>query len=216
MNRAAGSALLAGLLPIVVVNLAFWLNVQHGLAGCFPYVEGCWSVSRGVRDGPGLWFFKAAALPTAVFMALTWRWLPGELSGPWTRRLGTIGALCLLVYAFALGTDGEFYKWMRRYGVVFYFGLTGIAQLMVANRLWRLGRPMARFRPRASTVVYLTLAAFTWGVGLVSAFKRQLFDDPSVIDRVQNAMEWNFALGLALLFLGLAGVLVAPGARGMR
>ena len=55
-------------------------------------------------------------------------------SDPW---LGIPVSLpAVLVYAGALGTEGEFYKWMRRYGVVFYFGFTGIAQLLVANRLF--------------------------------------------------------------------------------
>ena len=80
MTRVAWFALLAGALPILAVNLAFWLNVQAGLPGCFPYLDGCYSVSRGVRDGPGLWVFKATALPAAVFMALTWWSLPDDLA----------------------------------------------------------------------------------------------------------------------------------------
>jgi hypothetical protein len=199
--------MIAGALPILAVNLAFWINVQEGLPGCFPYLEGCWSVSRAVRDGPGLWLFKLLILPAVAAMILTWWCLPPRLSGPWTVRLGTAGALAALVYAAALGTEGEFYKWMRRYGVVFYFGFTGIAQLLVANRLWR-----ERFRGNRHSVprshgLYGILVLFTWGTGLLSAFKRRLFDDPALIDRVQNAAEWNFALGLSLLFLALAAVL---------
>jgi hypothetical protein len=206
-HRAFWSAGVAGILPILAVNLAFWMNVQDGLAGCFPYLEGCHSVSRAVRDGPGLWLFKALALPTAVAMAMTWWWLPPSLSGPWTLRLGVVGALALAVYAATLGTDGELYKWMRRYGVVLYFGLTGIAQLLVANRLWRSRNARKRHRIPTSQVVYGVLVLFTWGTGLLSAFKRRLFDDPLIIDRVENAAEWNFALGLALLFVALAAVL---------
>jgi hypothetical protein len=207
VRRAGWSALVAGVLPILAVNLAFWINVQEGLAGCFPYLDGCWSVSRAVRDGPGLLLFKGLVLPTAVAMVLTWWWLPPTLSGTWTRRLGVIGALALLVYAAALGTDGDFYKWMRRYGVVFYFGCTGIAQLLVANRLWRLQREQRRGLPPWPVAAYLLLALLTWGVGLLSAFKRRLFDDPALVDQVENAAEWSFALGLALLFVVLAAVL---------
>ena len=137
LRRVRWSATIAGALPILAVNLAFWINVQEGLPGCFPYLDGCWSVSRAVRDGSGLWLFKLLILPAVAAMILTWWGLPARLSGPWTVRLGIAGALAALVYAGALGTEGEFYKWMRRYGVVFFFGLTGIAQLVVANRLWR-------------------------------------------------------------------------------
>ncbi len=204
MTRAAWFAVAAGALPIVAVNLAFWINVQAGLPGCFPYIDGCYSVSRGVRDGPGLWVFKAGALPAALFMALTWRDLPADLAGRWTRRLGMIGAAALVLYTIGLGTEGEFYKWMRRYGVVLFFGLTGIAQLVVANRLWR-GRGDRGLRP--AEVMYLSLAVLTWAVGLLSAFKRRLFDDPTIVDQVESAAEWSFSLGLGLLFLALGMVL---------
>jgi hypothetical protein len=207
VRRACWSAIIAGALPILAVNLAFWVNVQEGLPGCFPYLDGCWSVSRAVRDGPGLWLFKLLILPTVAAMILTWWWLPAALSGPWTVRLGIAGALAALLYAAALGTDGELYRWMRRYGVVFYFGFTGIAQLLVANHLWkRSTRGVPGSKP-VSHVIYGAVTLFTWGVGLLSAFKRRLFEDLALIDRVENAAEWNFALGLSLLFLALAAVL---------
>jgi hypothetical protein len=208
VTRAAWFALLAGAVPVLAVNLAFWLNVQAGLPGCFPYLDGCYSVSRGVRDGPGLWVFKSAALPTVLFMVLTWRTLPDDLAGKWARYLATFGAVALLFYAVGLGTEGEFYKWMRRYGIVFFFGFTGIAQLHVANRLWRQRGDTVDAGISWPNRLYLLLAVVTWAVGLLTAFKRQLFDDPLLIDRIENAAEWCFALGLGLLFMGLALVLV--------
>ena len=96
---------------------------------------------------------------------------------------------------------------MRRYGVVFFFGLTGIAQLVVANRLWRTRAGRAGGGLRAVEMVYLLLAALTWAVGLLSAFKRRLFDDPTIVDQVENAAEWGFSLGLGLLFVALGMVL---------
>jgi hypothetical protein len=207
LRRVRWSATIAGALPILAVNLAFWINVQEGLPGCFPYLDGCWSVSRAVRDGSGLWLFKLLILPAVAAMILTWWGLPARLSGPWTVRLGIAGALAALVYAGALGTEGEFYKWMRRYGVVFYFGFTGIAQLLVANRLWKERWRGNRDPVPRSHGLYGVLTLLTWGTGLFSAFKRRLFDDPALIDRVENAAEWNFALGLSLLFLALAAVL---------
>ena len=66
----------AGLLPVLAVNLAYLINVTSGADLCFPYLEGCQSVSRGLRSGPGLWLFKLLALPCAVFMMLAWRETP--------------------------------------------------------------------------------------------------------------------------------------------
>ena len=46
-------ALWAGLLPILAVNTAYLVNMLLGAETCFPYLEGCHSVSRGLRSGPG-------------------------------------------------------------------------------------------------------------------------------------------------------------------
>ena len=36
--------------------------------------------------------------------------------------LGAMSAMALAVYATFLGTEGEAYRFLRRYGVVVYFG----------------------------------------------------------------------------------------------
>ncbi len=197
----------AGVLPILTVNLAYAWNLAAGLEGCFPYVEGCTSVSRGVRSGPGLWLFKVMALPIVVCLLLGWRRLPPRFRTRTIVALGTVGALSFLVYAMALGTDGQVYRWMRRYGVVLYFGLTGLAQLLLTARLRRADREdPAPVQPWRSWLLILLVVA-TWSLGVLSALKRRLFDDPAFIDRLQNTLEWNFALGLSLVFVALAFVL---------
>jgi hypothetical protein len=204
MSWQVKTAVLAALLPITVVHLAWALNVgSGGLAFCWPYWEGCTSVSRGIRSGPGLWLFKLAAVPMALCLAFSWRRLPPPLHGTSIRWLGTLGAVFMLVYALALGTDGAFYSWMRRFGVVFYFGCTGLAQLLV-------GAALANHRqllPQGVRRRYFAVLGFTWAVGIVSAFKRRLFDDPAMVDQLQNSLEWWFALGLSLGFLALSRVI---------
>lgn len=194
-------ALLASVVPVLVVHLAYALNVLlAGMDYCLPYWDGCTSVSRAVRSGPGLWLFKAMAVPTALAMALTWRCLPAPPGSAAIRWLGGSGAVFMLVYALALGTGGEFYSWMRRFGVVLYFGFTGLAQLLVGASLARRGA----VRPGWAVRLYWVVLSLTWCAGIMSAFKRRLFDDPAMVDRLQNALEWWFALGLALGFFALA------------
>jgi hypothetical protein len=209
-------AALAGLLPILSVNLAFVLNVHAGMDGCFPYWDGCVSVSRGVRTGPGLVLFKVLSLPGALMMAWCWRqlgpWLQ-DVADPGSRRrqtitwLGTVGAAFLLVYAAALGTEGELYRWMRRYGVVFYFGLTGLAQLFTVAALWRRRLAARAGRLRGPILVFCGTVFLSWGLGVASALKRKLIDDPEFLDRVENALEWDFELALSLAFVALAWLL---------
>lgn len=204
MDRTANSALIAGVLAIVVVHLAYLLNIAlTDLEPCLPYWDGCMSVSRAIRSGPGLWLFKIAALPIAVAMFLAWRGLPAPLSGPLTRWLGGLGAVFLLAYAFALGADGGFYSWMRRFGVVLYFGFTGLAQLLTASAVNRY----CRFLSRREKSPYMGILVITWLCGIASALKRDLVQDPVLVDRLESALEWWFALGLSSAFIALSGLL---------
>lgn len=204
-GRAWWVMVIAGVLPILAVHLAFALNVAGGLTACLPYWEGCLSVSRAVRSGPGLWWFKALAIPSMVLMWLSWsavrdvasRGGGGSARLRWLVALGWAGAAFFLVYALWLGTEGEVYRWLRRYGVVFYFGCTGLAQLMLLGAWPRKARQAPGYRAYGAIVV------LAWLTGIASAFKRKLIDDPAFLDRVENALEWHFALYLSLGFVAL-------------
>jgi hypothetical protein len=208
------AAVWAGLLPILAVNAAYLINVWQGSEACFPYLQGCQSVSRGLRSGPGLWLFKALAVPTGIAMVLTWlqthRFLEKEEIGTRMHRqmvqwLGLIGAFFFLVYATWLGTEGDIYRWLRRYGVVFYFAGTGLAHLLL---MAMLQKSRASLEQKSVAVWrYAWLVSVTWLLGVASAFKRQMVDDPDFLDRVENALEWDFSLALALAFVALAPLL---------
>ncbi len=212
MIRRAKIAILAGLLPVFAVNIALLMNINTGLEACFPYWEGCYSVSRGIRSGPGLLVFKILAWPSAFLMSYCWwlsrDWLDGNKqsagrSGKLISWSGMLGAVFFLVYANWLGSEGDIYQWLRRYGVVFYFGLTALAQLGVASVIWN-ARKNARYPASVKAGnIYLGVMFLSWLLGVSSAFKRKLIDNPDFLDRVENLLEWNFALLLSLAFVAL-------------
>lgn len=206
----------AGVLPVGAALLAWRMNISHGLAACLPFWDGCVSVSRGIRSGPGLPWFKLLALPATALMSAGW-WLQHTHLKPLLKRvpfrhhlltwMGIAGALFFLVYALFLGTDGEVYRWMRRYGVVLYFGLTGLAHLLLAAALFKPQTRLKKQPEQRAVKIYALVVTLTWLAGVGSAFKRRLIDDPALIDRLENALEWNFALLLCLCFVALALVL---------
>lgn len=209
-------ALTAGLLPVAAVNLALAINMFTGLDACIPYLQGCYSVSQAVRSGPGLWVFKLLAAPAALAMAMTWAAILRRLERlavgtPRNRRsllwLGLVGAVFFLVYAFWLGSEGELYRWLRRYGVVFYFAGTGLAQLTLVAILWPQRKTISGGQLESSIVRLGAMVGLVWGLGVASALKRKLIDDPGFLDRVENALEWNFALALSIAFLGVSALL---------
>jgi hypothetical protein len=208
-------ALLAGLLPIFAVHAAWLLNLFDGTdlePGylCFPYIDGCVSVSRAVRSGPGLHLFRAVILPSAALLLFTWLLLPAWLRNLGIKPrsaitwLGAIGAVFLVVYSTWLGTEGAWYGWLRRYGVIFYFGGTALALLLLLNVLWRQRKSLLDGRLRTPIELLAVLVAWQWLAGVFAAIKRLIFSAPEFIDRLENITEWWFALPMSLSFVVLA------------
>jgi hypothetical protein len=220
-------ALLAGLLPIIAAHAAYLLNVSvgNGIDAqfiCMPYVDGCVSISRAARSGPGLLLFRALMLPTVIFLLLSWeavrKWLL-TLDACSSRRawaiggLGLVGALFLILYVTALGTEGDWYRWQRRYGVIFYFGGTALAQLLLVWVLWPARRRLASGRLVAPITTLTALVSVQWVLGVFSSLKRLIFDDPVVIDRIENVIEWWYALPMATAFIVIAWLFGRSGFR---
>lgn len=192
--------LAAALLLLVATHLALWLSIRDGyIPACVPYWEGCASISRAARHGLGNHLFRLLVIPCALLHAATWwlaeRWLRvrGENAAMrWMRALGLFSASALAIYATFLGTDGEVYGFLRRYGVTVYFGLGFIAQLLLMRR----ARGLRRLPPALLTgMAALCMAMLGLGVGNVIA--GALVADDSLRDRIENALEWQ--LGLLLV-----------------
>lgn len=199
--RPAWIALVIGIAPILVVHACYALSIDAGTApACFPYAEGCTSISRAARHGLANHVFKAVMLPCAALIAVFW-WLAAawlrEGAAPARperriaamRLLGIVGALFLVLYATFLGVEGDFYRWMRRYGVTIYFSFTVLAQLVMASVL----APGTALRRALASSCGLML-----GLGLASIPLQHLMD---ARDAALNALEWNYALLMCLGFV---------------
>lgn len=218
MRRSARIALLAGLLPVVAAHGAYLVNIAAGDGLeprfiCMPYLEGCVSISRASRSGPGLYLFRALMLPCTVMLWLSWQavrtWLLERPEcKPWRARaiflLGAVGALFLVFYLTALGTEGEWYRWMRRYGVTFYFSGTALAQLLLVAVLWPHRREMNGGCLLGPVNALMALVSLQWVLGVLSVLKHVFFSNPELVDRFENIIEWWFALPMAVAFFAIA------------
>lgn len=190
------------LLFLTAVHLAWWLSLQAGyIPACNPYLEGCTSISRAARHGLGNHLFRLVVLPCALLHALNW-WLAAswvcdsQPEMPLSRRmlfaLGMISALALALYATFLGTEGETYRFLRRYGVVLYFGCGFLAQLLFMRLAMRSGRLRGGLARGMQGICVAMLA-----LGVMNVATSALVADEDLRDRVENALEWQ--LGLLLV-----------------
>ena len=196
--------LLAAALPLLVTHLAWWVSVSDGLApACNPYLDGCLSISRAARDGLGNDLFRLAMLPCAALQALCWvvatGWLRRDAPGaaPALSWLGVIAGVALALYATFLGTEGQIYELLRRYGNVAYFGSTGLALLVTLRALsWNRRAPAYR--------VLLVIALVLLAIGLASVAVAYVVEEPKMRDGWRNVLEWHLGLWLTGIYAVLA------------
>ncbi len=190
---------------LFAVHLAYALSILGGhVPACVPYWEGCVSISRAARHGLGNHLFRLLIIPCALLHALVWwlsaRWLAHEgRASVAMPLLGVLSAGALAVYATFLGTEGEVYGFLRRYGVTVYFGFGFLAQLLLMRRARWLGRISAGL---AQAMGFVCLAMLGLGIGNVVA--GLVVDDAIQRDRIENALEWLLGLLLVGWFALLA------------
>ena len=192
--------LLIALLFLFAAHVAYLLSIQAGhVPACVPYLEGCVSISRAARHGVGNHLFRLLVMPCAVLHALLWllahRWLRG---GRGMVVLGVVSATALAVYATFLGIEGETYRFLRRYGVVVYFGFGYLAQLALMRRASRTDASPTR------VITWMSwIAAAMLGLGIANVVAGLVVSDASAKDRWENVFEW----WLGLLMVGWYAVL---------
>ena len=206
--------LIGGLLPAVAAIVALWLSFKLDLiAPCMPLLDGCVSISRAARHDLPNHIFRALVLPAAVLQALTWLLCAGWLRGAGARArgtllvlpwLGVLAGVFLILYGTFLGTEGQAYRWMRRYGVIFYFGFTYLCMLIASGTLWRMAQAGTIALPARLDRMLVALCAVTLLIGLAQVFVPPFLDSADYRNRLENVLEWYAALAFTLFFLALA------------
>jgi len=189
---------------VVAAHLAWWLSLRDGhVPSCVPYIEGCVSISRAARHGLGNHVFRLLMLPCALLVALHWwtsaRWLRADTAsggqGGVVTALGMVGAVALAVYSTFLGSDGEAYRFLRRYGVIVFFGCSYLAQLVFlrsARRAQRLDGGLA------AAMLAVCVAMLALGVG--NTAMTAVVTDAALKDRIENTLEWHLGVLLVAWF----------------
>ena len=201
-------ALAAGLLPVIVVHLCYLVSLQAGhVPACIPYLSGCTSISAAGRHGAAYFIFKGGMIPAAVAMGTYWvlsrRWLLA-LGGADTRAarimvaLGVVSAAFLILYSVYLGSKGDFYSLMRRYGVNIHLSFGALAQILLTRELLRLPPAAARRLGAGLIRAKFVLVAALLLLGLASIPADHILPGGKL---AVNVIEWWFAAGMATYYL---------------
>ena len=202
--------LIIAVIPFLGVNVSYLIAIHYELVpACFPYLDGCTSISATGRYAPASFLFRAVQLPLAALLFLLW-----PLTVLWLHSLGrshtasertiviagSLGAAFLIVYVSFLGTTTEFYQFMRRFGIYGYFLGTSIAQLTLALTLRAITTQHGTSLLLKHALAMLGFALLPFALGILNLVFRSLLDDP---DPMENRIEWIAAISMQLFYLSL-------------
>lgn len=197
--------------PLLISNVVYLLSAYEGsVLWCIPYLDGCTSISKAARSGNSIYVFRAAMFAYAILLIFFWiyvrHWLH-ELYGQTTRIahaimwLGIVGALFLIVYIDFLGTSGEINRFMRRYGILFYFICTPLAQILLLRQHYHILPSLQKETIKLNILQYqLSIIVLILLVGIISGVM-DLTNTKT--NESENIVEWNIALLMQLYFLGI-------------
>jgi hypothetical protein len=204
-------AIIITVLPLLACNGAFLLSAYQGLIPwCVPYLDGCSSISRAARSGNAIYFFRMSM--TVYCVLLIWFWMYTKnwldlLHGHSTRIarlilwLGIVGMFSLIVYIEFLGTTGEVNRFMRRTGIMIYFTLTPLSQLLLLNQHYKIlhtnpEAPLSKKTLQFQLVVLILMLI----IAVISVLQEAT---QTKSDASENIVEWNFSLLMTLYYAGM-------------
>ncbi len=192
-NRLNLLTLWAVFLPLIAVHGSYGLSLWQGFVPvCMPYIDGCTSISATGRNGIAYVFFKVLMLPQAILLVVVWHTftLGGESRAALVvRYAGIVGAAFLVLYVVFLGSTGDIYRLLRRYGVFIFFLGTWSAQIAATIHTYRQLRNQHP-RPNWLTLQVIIILA----MGLFAVAEVPLGTFGMADNQAENVIEWNFAL----------------------
>jgi len=203
--------LITGLLPVLAIHASLLLAINaESIPSCFPYIDGCVSISAVGRYEPANFIFKPAMMSEWTILVVYWlfsvAWIRAmarearakEKMGTWMGVFGCAGALALILYVTFLGTQEPFYEFMRRFGVYLYFLFTVVAQIILARHTITLSRTMGLSDVTKIGQIQMALALVPFALGVLTLVLKATLADP---DPAENIIEWLFALLMHIYFV---------------
>ena len=193
-----------GVLAIIAGNVSFILSVNEGFVEtCFPYFEGCTSISKTGRQGLSFIVFKLIILPVMTLLSIYWLLSYNIIKSmievhKLTLKImitsGVIGSIFGIIYASFLGSEGNIYQLLRRFGIYFFFLGTYLGQVLEVYLLFR--------SKKNHNSIYLKIMKFlSYLIGLVIVFSIPIYGLIEEDDWLENVLEWNITLLIFIYFI---------------
>ena len=184
------------LLPVLTVVISYFFSSLGGyVEWCLPLLDGCTSISKVGRYGVSFYLYKIFIIPSVILMIIFWYQINKYIhKSNLLLFLSITSCIFLVIYLFALGFEGNIYRFMREIGIFVFFILTPVCQTYLVFSISN-NKLKSKFSLKTLLSMYLLFVA---GYLLILPFNNSNYE---------NVIEWNFAL-LIFLFFPLFGSLL--------
>jgi len=193
-----------GILAIFAANLSFVISVNGGFVEtCFPYLEGCASISKSARNGLSAILFKLIVLPVMTLLSIYWfisycyiKNLKGikVLQNNLMLITGIIGSLFGILYTAFLGSEGDIYQLLRRFGIYFFFLGTYVSQALEVTQLTNIFE-IKDFKPLRG------MKFLIFFIGFIILVSTPFYGFIEKDDWLENVLEWNITFLICSYFI---------------
>ena len=184
------------LVPVLTVVISYFFSSLGGyVEWCLPLLDGCTSISKVGRYGVSFYLYKIFIIPSVILMIIFWYQINKYIhKSNLLLFLSITSCIFLVIYLFALGFEGNIYRFMREIGIFVFFILTPVCQTYLVFSISN-NKLKSKFSLKTLLSMYLLFVA---GYLLILPFNNSNYE---------NVIEWNFAL-LIFLFFPLFGSLL--------
>ena len=106
---------------------------------------------------------------------------------------GIIGSFFGIIYTAFLGTEGEIYQLLRRYGIYFFFLGTYVAQILEVLELTDIFEP--------NNINMKAIKFVTYFIGLIIIISTPFYGFLENDDWLENVLEWNITFLIFFYFV---------------
>ena len=184
------------LLPVLTVVISYFFSSLGGYVDwCLPLLDGCTSISKVGRYGVSFYLYKIFIIPSVILMIIFWYQAHKYFhKSNLLLFIGVTSCIFLIIYLFALGFEGKFYRFMREIGIFVFFILSPVSQTLLVFSISN-NKIKSKFSLKTLLFVYLL---FVVGYLIILPFDNSNYE---------NIIEWNFALLIFLFFPLFNGLL---------
>ena len=193
-----------GLIAIISGNLTFFLAFDDGfIEGCIPYFQGCSSISKAGREGLGAIIFKLTIMPVMTLISIYWMisyivikkfLVIFSKKNKYMLVSGITGSLFGILYTAFLGSEGETYQFLRRFGIYLFFLGTYSAQIIEVIQLKSIYKPK-------TINAFEAMKLLTLLVGLIILISIPFYGLIENDDWLENVLEWNITFLIFSYFI---------------